>query len=203
MAWRQVRNFSVSRMGTRRGYCLQNVRLGFGINTGHFPSAKADMEAQRKAGTLHDISTLPKNVAAPIYVDSASKYEHVIASTYDGYYSDGKKLTSLSGLKCFGWGETCDNVRVVEKVAETAQGAGFLPPKGYWTTGDMDARVGELAQFMRKTFPAYTPAAALGNYYGKYIAGAIREFQRRTGLETDGDTGPLTYAKLKQYGFKG
>jgi peptidoglycan hydrolase-like protein with peptidoglycan-binding domain len=79
----------------------------------------------------------------------------------------------------------------------------FLPVKGYWTRGDCDMRVGELAKFMFNTFPAYTPYAALGNYYGKNLAKAIKEFQRRTGLQTDGNTGPLTYDKLKQFGFKG
>lgn len=80
---------------------------------------------------------------------------------------------------------------------------GFLPPKGYWTKGDCDERVGKLADFMYKTFPAYTPHAALGNYYGKYLNGSIKEFQKRTKLQADGNTGPLTYDKLKQFGFKG
>lgn len=80
---------------------------------------------------------------------------------------------------------------------------GFLPARGYWTTGDQDARIAKLAEFMFKTFPAYTPYAALGDYYGKNLAKAIKEFQRRTGLQTDGKTGPLTYDKLKQFGFKG
>lgn len=78
----------------------------------------------------------------------------------------------------------------------------FLPPKGYWTHGDQDERVGKLSKFMFQTFPAYTPYAALGNYYGKNLEGAIKEFQRRTGLQADGNTGPLTYDKLKQFGFK-
>lgn len=84
-----------------------------------------------------------------------------------------------------------------------AKTPGFLPAKGYWTKGDQDERVGKLADFMFKTFPVYTPHAALGNYYGKYLIKSIKEFQRRTGLVADGKTGPLTYDKLKQFGFKG
>lgn len=80
---------------------------------------------------------------------------------------------------------------------------GFLPAKGYWTLGDQDVRVGRLASFMRKTFPSYTPPAALGNYYGRNLFGAIKEFQRRTGLEADGSTGKITYKKLQSFGFKG
>ena len=122
MAWEQVKAFSIKKMGTDKGYCLRNVRLGFGIGTktsgGKYPSAKADMEAQKKGGTLHDISTLPKNVAVPVYTDTSSKYEHVMVCDKGTYYSDGKKLTSINGLKFFGWGELCDGVRVVKKVAD-------------------------------------------------------------------------------------
>ena len=55
---------------------------------------------------------------------------------------------------------------------------------------------------MYHTFPAYTSSKALGNYYGKYIKASITEFQKRTGLEADGNTGPITLAKLKEFGFK-
>ena len=75
--WKQVKNFNIKKMGTKKGYCLQNVRLGFGIPA-KYASAKVDMEANKKAGTLHDMSTIPTNVAVPVYVDSSSKYEHII-----------------------------------------------------------------------------------------------------------------------------
>ena len=78
----------------------------------------------------------------------------------------------------------------------------FFPAKGYWGYGDYDARVGKIASFMHKTFPAYTKKAALGNWYGPNLKKAITEFQRRTKLEADGNVGPLTLKKLQQYGFK-
>lgn len=78
----------------------------------------------------------------------------------------------------------------------------FFPPKGYFGPGDTSANIGKIASFMRRMFPAYTSSKALGNYYGPYITASIKEFQRRTGLEADGCVGPLTLAKLKQYGFK-
>lgn len=78
----------------------------------------------------------------------------------------------------------------------------FFPPKGYFSLGDTSPNVGKIASFMRRVFPAYTSASALGNYYGKHIQASIKEFQRRTGLEADGCVGPKTLAKLKQYGFK-
>ena len=55
---------------------------------------------------------------------------------------------------------------------------------------------------MFRTFPKYTSRKALGSYYGQYIKKSITEFQRRTGLYPDGCVGKITYAKLKEYGFK-
>lgn len=207
MAFKQLLNFDVQKMGNRKGYCLMNVRLGFGINKGTYPSAKADMEAQIAEGTFHRGELPPSNIAAPIYFDTSSPYEHVMADDHGIYYSDKKRVASLVGWNLLGWGEKCDGVRVVEFVPDptppTPTPTGFLPEKGYWTRGDRDARVGQLASFMRAAFPAYTSPNALGNLYGPYLMASIKEFQKRTGLVADGKTGPITYAKLKQYGFKG
>ena len=115
--WKQVKDFNIKKMGTKKGYCLQNVRLGFGIPA-KYASAKMDMEANKKAGTLHNIDTIPTNVSVPVYIDSSSKYEHIIVCDKGTYYSDGRKLKSTKGLKFFGWGELCEDVRVVEKVKD-------------------------------------------------------------------------------------
>lgn len=204
MAYKQVRNFNLSSMGKRAGWCLMNCRLGFGISKGTYQSAKADMESQRKNGTLHGIDSVPTNCAVPVYADTSSKYEHVMVLDHGVLYSDGKLVTAgLSAFKCFGWGECCDGVRVVEFTKDPEPTSSFFPAKGYWTFGDTDARIGRLAQFMFQNFPAYTSRAALGNYYGVNIKRSITEFQRRTGLRADGNVGPITLAKLKQYGFGG
>lgn len=85
---------------------------------------------------------------------------------------------------------------------------GFLPAKGYWGAGDNDPRIAQEAAFMRAVFPSYTPASALGPYYGKNLIGAVKEFQRRAKKDgqyndaIDGNTGPKTYAALQHYGFK-
>lgn len=77
----------------------------------------------------------------------------------------------------------------------------FLGTRGYIKLGDRGSNVEKIANFMYKTFPAYTSKAALGNYYGPNIQKSIKEFQTRTGLEPDGCVGPLTLAMLKKYGF--
>lgn len=102
-------------------------------------------------------------------------------------------------------------LRAKEKKAEatttkptttTTKKESFLPARGYFKKGDNSANVGKIASFMRKVFPSYTPAAALGNYYGDNLIKAVKEFQKRTGLEPDGYFGPLTLAELKKHGFK-
>lgn len=200
MAWKQVRTFNLKKMGTRKGWCEMNCRLSIGGETGHFPSAKADMESQRKNGTLHDISTLPKDVAVPIFCDTASQYEHIIMCDRGVCYSDGLPC-KLSDFKVFGWGELVDGYRVVEWCEDTKQS--FLPEKGYWTLGDTDIRIGKLAKFMYKTFPSYTSKLALGNYFGKNLTASLKEFQKRVGLVPDGSVGKLTYKSLTDFGFRG
>lgn len=66
-----------------------------------------------------------------------------------------------------------------------------------------DPYIGQVARFLFDNYPDYTPKAALGNYFGPNLTKAVKEFQRRTGLEADGNVGPITMAKLKSYGFKG
>lgn len=195
--YEQVINADPKKMGTAKGWCLKNTRLAFGIYTGKYASAKADMEAQKKEGTLHPIDTLPSNVCVPVYIDTVSKYEHVVLSYYGTFYEDGKKISRYYYKNYFGWGEKVDGNRVV-KASNIKK---FLPSRGYWCVGDVDERVGILAQFMRNTFPAYTSKKALGNIYGKYLKASIVEFQKRTGLYPDGCVGKLTYAKLKEFGF--
>lgn len=119
MAWKQTRAFNLNKMGRNPGWCLQNVRLGFGITKGKYPSAKADMQSQINNKTLHHISSLPTNVAVPVYVDTVSPYEHVVVYDRGVWYSDGQKTKAPNAKYVFGWGEFCDGARVVEWVKDT------------------------------------------------------------------------------------
>ena len=136
MSWQQVLPFNLSKMGTKKGYCLQNDRLAFGITKGTFASAKADMESQKKNGTLH-YDNPPANVAVPVYVDSTSIYEHVVICDHGTYYSDGKKVSKPA--KIFGWGELCDGVRVVKWVEDAKKSNEEIAREviaGKWGNGD-------------------------------------------------------------------
>lgn len=136
--WKQLVNFNINKMGHKKGYCLQNVRLGFGLPA-KYGSAKDDMEANKRVGTLHNMNTIPNNVAVPVYVDSTSKYEHIIVCDKGTYYSDGSRLTSIKGLKFFGWGEMCEGVRVVEFVPDNKKSIDEVAKEvlnGAWSNGD-------------------------------------------------------------------
>lgn len=195
MKYEQIKQFYPKDMGTKKGWCLQNCRLGFHIYTGKYASAKTAYEAAKKNGTLKKMGDLPNNISVPVYQSTTSKYGHVIVYDKGRYYSDGKIVINPTGL--LGWDLNMDGTAVVK--ITTAKN--FLPAKGYWCEGDKDERIDYLSRFMRKKFPAYTSAKAVGPYFGKYLKSSITEFQKRTGLYPDGCVGPKTYNKLKEYGF--
>lgn len=199
MAYEQLKPFYPKDMGTAKGYCLQNVAKGFHIYPSPDPSgsAKQDLERNRQKGTLHSVNELPTNCAVPVYQDTASKYEHVMVYDRGQWYSDGRKIKAPDYKTIFGWGEWCNGYQIVKRTS----GRNFLPKKGYWAKYDEDYRVACLARFMRQTFPAYTPAKALGPVFGDFLSKSVAQFQKRTGLYPDGMCGPITYNKLKEYGF--
>lgn len=120
------------------------------------------------------------------------------ASQIGAYESlDNAKKVCKSGYSVFD-----SNGKVVYSVVTATKTDNFLPARGYFKKGDVSVNVGKIASFMRKTFPLYTSKAALGNIYGDNLIKAVKEFQRRTGLEPDGYFGKLTLAKLEEFGFK-
>lgn len=97
---------------------------------------------------------------------------------------------------------TTTTATTTKKPATTSTTSSFLPSRGYFKRGDVSPKIGKIASFMRKTFPAYTDKKALGNTFGAYLEASIKEFQRRSKLEPDGCIGKLTLAELKKNGFK-
>ena len=196
MAYEQIKTFYPKEMGTKKGWCLQNCRLGFRIYTGKYASAKSAYDAAKRNGTLKNMNELPDNISVPVYQSTTSKYGHVIVYNMGTYYSDGSIVRNPKGL--LGWDTNIDGVPVVKYTTAN----NFLPTKGYWCEGDCDPRIGAMALFLRTNFPAYTSAKALGNYFGKFLRSSVVEFQKRCQLYPDGCVGPRTYDKLKEYGFK-
>lgn len=116
--YKQVVKFDLKKMGKEKDMCLRNVRLGFGLPA-KYKDAKADMLANKKTATLHPMKELPKNVAVPVYADTASVNEHILVSDKGVLYSDGKKVSEKAFKKYFGWGEMCEGVKVVKAVGKS------------------------------------------------------------------------------------
>ena len=100
--------------------------------------------------------------------------------------------------------QSSSSTRMTEKTTKTTtqKKTSIFPSKGYFTKGDSYENIGKIASFLRQKFPSYTDKKALGNQFGPYLVAAVKEFQRRTGLEADGNIGPITLEKLKSFGFK-
>lgn len=116
------------------------------------------------------------------------------------------EATKDGGSTVFGWVNEGDLELYKNPTKPTAPASqpnpnSFLPTRGYFKPGDTSANIGKIASFMYKAFPLYTNKRALGNHFGPYLVSSIKEFQKRTGLEQDGCIGPITLAKLKEFGF--
>lgn len=144
------------------------------------------------------------NGAKCVGVRTSGKYGHVVWSdgtlniTDYNWNGDGNFNSHTVASSTYKW----------FVIKATTQG--FLPTKGYWKQGDFDPRIGQLNSWYAETFYGYfckTKAEAHklldGNLFGQNCLKWTKEFQRRTGLAVDGIIGKATYAKLKQYGFKG
>lgn len=115
--WQQVLLFDPANMGTTPGLCLQNCRLGFGIQTATYGSAYEDMLAQKSNGTLHETLYPPNDIQVPIYIRTGAVGQHVVVWDRGVVYSDGVQIHDWVGYygeqNIYGWGEFCDGVRVV------------------------------------------------------------------------------------------
>lgn len=115
MAWKQVKAFSLAKMGHTKNMCLHNVRIGYGIGP-KYANAKLAMNENRNKGTLHALSTIPKNVTVPVF-SAQGVWGHVEVCLNGTYYSDGVKVGKPNSS--FQWGEFLNGVRVVAKTTPT------------------------------------------------------------------------------------
>lgn len=173
----------------------------------------------KEAKEKGDISTIPEQKGVLVYMrghigiyigdgkvieSTAAKYDGKKGRIYKTYFKengkgcDGKRATWTHWFKSPYL--TYEEVKKEETSKTTSNN--FLGARGYIKLGDKGDNVAMIAEFMYKTFPAYTSKNGLGNYYGKYIQASIKEFQKRTRLESDGCVGPKTLAMLEKYGFR-
>ena len=107
--WKQDRAFSLAKMGTTKNFCLRNVRQAFGVGP-KYANAKLAMGENRTKGTLHALSSMPANVAVPVY-SANGVFGHVEVCDHGTYYSDGKKVSKPGSS--YMWGEWLNGVRIV------------------------------------------------------------------------------------------
>lgn len=84
----------------------------------------------------------------------------------------------------------------------------FLPARGYFTIGDSGDNIKKINDFYYNVFPAYAKTLKRnkknlkGKLFGENTQAWTKEFQKNTGLKPDGNIGPLTLAKMVEFGFK-
>ena len=116
-AFTQVLDFNPQKVGKRKGYALHNISLGYCAYKTTFLSARRDAEYQRKTSHLHNLKSLPLDVAVPIYIEMGSN-GHVVVSDHGTIIdSEGiiNTLKDLENYNVYGWGEFCDGHRVIKK----------------------------------------------------------------------------------------
>lgn len=84
------------------------------------------------------------------------------------------------------------------------------PATKVYKEGDKGAEVRKIQDFLRRVFPSYRSSVSVKRNqvisvdgdFGKQTTAWVKEFQERTGLKQDGEVGPLTFAKLRTFGYR-
>ena len=82
-----------------------------------------------------------------------------------------------------------------------------LPKKNYYIKGDSGEDIEIISSFMACAFMGYEKKLGvkiddmLGDYFGDNLTAWVKYFQKQNGLDADGGIGPITLAKLREYGL--
>lgn len=82
-----------------------------------------------------------------------------------------------------------------------------LPTRGYFKKGDKGSSIMIISSFLACNFMGYESITGakiqdmLGDYFGENLKTWIVWFQKSNGLEADGNIGPITLNKLREYGM--
>lgn len=84
-----------------------------------------------------------------------------------------------------------------------------FPERGYFKRGDSGTSILLISSFLALNFIGYDVKTGakiedmLGDTFGPNLEKWIKYFQEQNKLSPDGCIGPITYNKLKEYGFNG
>lgn len=148
---------------------------------------------------------------------TAAKFDGKKGRIYKTYFKgsgkgcDGKRTTWIKWFKSPYL--TYSEVKPIEPTKPSASD-NFLGSRGYLKYGDSGENIHKLCQFFANNYYGYfgnTKKSAHdkllgekgnGDYFGPNLKAWVAEFQRRTGLESDGNIGPLTLKMLQKYRFR-
>lgn len=128
---RQLIPFDPAKGGSTPNYCLQNTRLGYGIPALYNSAMEAWSHTEQ-----HPNRDFPQ-LDVPIYFSyiatlngATANYGHIGVGLKNGqFWSDGKIYSSLEAYeknhapKFLGWGESVNNVKVIDKLGANMDAA--------------------------------------------------------------------------------
>jgi hypothetical protein len=117
MSYQQVRSFDQSKATSQKGYCLRNVRTGYGISPKYNSAWDSWINSTRRT------TAIPSGVDVPCYF-SYGRYGHIGVQLASGkFWSDGRTYSSLWAYRVThpavsykGWSEEVNDVVVIKYV---------------------------------------------------------------------------------------
>lgn len=82
-----------------------------------------------------------------------------------------------------------------------------LPKRGYFTIGDTGPYIAIISSFLAVNFMGFEYKIKvkiddmLGEIFGKNLQSWVKEFQRISNIEIDGNIGPITLNKMREFGL--
>lgn len=126
--WKRVIGFNQSTAGKTPGYCLMNVRRGFGIGSKYPSAIEAWYHTQQ-----HRDRNVPTGIDVPLYY-TYGRYGHINVRLANGkVWSDGEIFSSIADYEnrrapnFIGWGESVNDIRVIQWVPDATSSK---PPVG-------------------------------------------------------------------------
>lgn len=123
MAYVQVRKFDQTKAGKVSGFCLRNVRLGYGISNKYLTATIAWQHTQQ-----HKNRTIPKGVDVPLFYSWKTPGHINVRLASGKVWNDGRIFSSLStfeasmpSAKYLGWGESVNDVKVIKEDEVTSK----------------------------------------------------------------------------------